>query len=1813
MEKKQYFKKSLALILSGILFISSMPFVSLSTSAAAGDGKWDPEPYFSDKAKKEGTTAWFLNDGSLTIRFPEAIGGEKSNLDQTSKPITKYKITISSLGKKNLDTTKLEDEKIQDLCVVTPIVTPVGERNKNLSITSGMVSYTLTPQEFIDNKVSGSPDIPITRDSEYRLNVRIVAIDEKNWHSLPIDALITNVPIFEYSESKYNPIDETNPNALKEIGRFEGNKNTFDNGIENKIINFKAGNPNQISEPKLYDGVGAPYTKKDDPSKVGQPSKAVRFRIDDVVSSNVEFDTVFSREAYDYYGVDEFWFWFDCSDVCLNNVSFRLRANEKNFSLSSNKTHKVKKEWTGYSSWDAHDLMGDTIYSTKGFKYASQDIKDSAPKIKIQESDGGWREVGLSTEGTVTLDHFKGYVRVPVQLFCSEEDTTSFYDNTKLRAGWSNNDKTNVQNVLKLANSNPADKTTAVIIDPAGTCIKDAHLMQRITPRSGNNNGAGSIFTDRIPAIMVDENAWDKPVARQLTYNSTSNKYEDKTPNATYTEKGIEKKGAFKAIEDIYTFGFSFDGCSSESVKHSFFFDNVIAYKNNGKYPEDKILGGKVSPGTAVSDYYDQKLDRASIILETIDKYIDVPSWTNFNEVKYIHSIIESFGKSFKETGTDPNDVFIDNDVTDETKGMAKAAKTLNKSETWKKYRNALQQCIDAGTVLEDKGNITVPSNSNVEDLVPEMIKIMDSLPPADWMVTPNDDQYKQIVKLYQSYVALNRGQLESLGNDHNTIDSKLDQFDTFISYASMLGKTLTMRQDEFVVGQVLAEQPFIPFCDFEKLPEGQKAYRLEDDKAVYTDGSEDTRHKTGFQTYTTSKGNTSGANQVARFSRGVTHGQKFGNSALKIHSVYSKIESNGFMGSKGARVYIDSSNPSDFHNVYMTRDGIDYGSWANSKTRGKCGKDGYNMGPLSQKYSAKNDSEEATEPPLSLIFYADFSELEHVDNFDLVICINSIWGDGGDDTFVPSMGKLTGAHYKYFVLNPEKGEWELNKTTSSNSFVAFETDNPIDLRGFKGYIRIPLYHLKGGTECTEQLDLTSAFLENMYGVRIAVGGSADLAGKSFVIDNVGFTYSQEKYIDAPIENSTASQELKDRKKDKSYEEVYGAKASPAKTFEDAVYELDPFCSTAKFKTDIINCIKLYKGLTDHQRTLPSVINAKDSIMGYKDWAGVTWDGTVNGAVGETASTRPNAVDPFAATGATVQDMEARKMNWGLNTPADTTEPTLTLVSMREHSNNKTYFPDLQNLNLMDTKEKGVPYPGFTDTGEVNYSAIGFTNKEQVDKILLLFEYGFARLSWADQMRFQKGTGLDGKSDQDIWNMTDEAMNIIDNSPDYNHAVEVYNAAVRCRELEKIKVEATAIKDGLVGVYQDYTYTPEGAVSVENPVVTQNNFVTIANKGSVQTVYDQNYSNKSYYAKEATKYGAVYSGMVNSPQGIELFLANTEPNTGLTTLIEEIKGLNTTATNNIASNTNFTDIEISNIKTAIDNYDHLMPKFKNIGELYTQVENLKRKFPVVRLDSASPQVLTVDSTNYKATGTANILYAQALTNKKYFAVLELKDTDTTGLMNDGTKYALNVTIGGTTKNILSDDLVASAKGTHKIELCDNIPLNSAELGISIEAVVNGGNKPTNYEGLAEFDVKIYEKDGSGYILPEKAKNPASASVVSKHFTVKYSTTDTYTVTIPASFDIAWGDVNPKDMGYSVSTSLADGASIDVSVAGADFNGGLTYNKPTADINQTFKNDNLNAGVPYNVTINNWNEVAPGEYSAIFTYTVKYNKSSKTTP
>lgn len=1194
MKKKNIPKKLLAVLLSFIMIATTMPLTIIGSAA----GAYDPAPKFSEDAITEGARAWLDNEGNVRVTFPAAEAEPTYKGEDLS--IAFYVLELVDMGANNAahSHTTLDTLKVTGL--------------------SGIFAAADIGEIDLESR---------------RYSVTVTAVDTENWFSQPIYTTVTDVPVAEIDGSRFANFS-TSATAVREIM-------TFESGTDDGAVT-------QGSQLH-YMGVAEEAGTEDLSDNIGDTS-ALRFIMYDQPTGTQSFDTSYSRQTWDFNGAEEMWCWMDLSRVELEGISFRLCTNEK-----------MWVEWKD-GTIETTQRAGETVYSTKGTAASTYTGED--PYVYVQREDGGWNKVMLKDDGTVDLGNFMGYVRVPLKFMCSE--TATYVDISNQEFGQSKSFTSGINNTVNESNafSWMAGMTFSqkVLVDNAGTSISDALLIHRRGYKTSSgflNLGTKHTFTWNINGQYHATEELSSYDYSQVGYmlamplNEDSAKTAVTTGNAS-TDRAyvsgttvMNREGGLKAIEDIYNAGFSIEGCSEDSLQNSFFIDNIFFYRTDGGAYSENTLDGNVNTGDSMSTYYDEELEISRIIFDEIDKYISDPDWADYREIEYILELIAEYNVLYTEQGKDTTFLDVARDPQYDTDGnplnLAASAATLDRAETWERAWQAWEACYNEGTIALDG---SFPSNARKNELVPLIINTMEKLPDPDNITSVSDALRAEIVKLWQAYSLLNLGQLEMLGA---TEEEKL------LKYFTLVENLEATDGDEFVVGQRLADNPFIVFNDFESYELGEEAWRLEDNKDAYTSNggtsnlANDWRHIKSLVTYTTN-GNTNITDKdyYGYVTTDEDKSQEAIDGKVNYNASWATITNDGYLNSKGVNLYSDSSfttseNDGVFHTITVTKDGNPIGTdYSNNMSA-------VNLGGLAQTYTGASD----TSVPLSLIFYVDFTQVE---NFYFTVNVFTIDENGNHVKCRVNTG-LDNADRKYWILDNETGEWEIIYTTNQWVFNSAgneeeSTNQGVDynkIEGYRGYLMVPLYHIKqyNNLVSEDKLDEEATLLNNIFAIQFCIGGAnaTDMDEKSIVIDNVGFTYSKDSYTAASSRT------------DKSYAEVFGAKSLPAANFEAAVDAIDPYDETTISATTQA-AQAIYNTLPDYQKQV--VADAYADLKTYIVYA--------NDA---------SAIPQPAIEAADLQTWITE------NLTADATGASV-------------------------TGDNELVYPGFTN-GEVNYSSYGLT------------------------------------------------------------------------------------------------------------------------------------------------------------------------------------------------------------------------------------------------------------------------------------------------------------------------------------------------------------------------------------------------------------------------------------------------------------------------------------------------------------------------
>lgn len=1255
MKTKKGLKRIAALLMCVVLLATSLPI------ALAANGAYNPAPYFTQKAQEKGAAAWLDAEGNLQIRFPAATGRPthavwSKNPDEAKdvKAIDYYIVELSDLGG------KLEKHN----------TTPPVLRSKKV-MASEIVS--MEEGDTLQTMFTAAEIGDLLNVDDNRYNVAITAVDEAGWFSLTLNALIFDVPEFTFDINKFEVLSE-DAFAMREMMRFE-------------VAGDYSG---YVQTGNTINKVGtASQTGTDDPA-TGINSTGYRILITGRPGEGGQiFDTPESRQTWDFTGADEVWYWMDLSDVELQGVSFRLGANDKkiDWNLQSGDFNGGTKQHYSSQIEAAAGPGNATVYSTLGAQYnAAFNAKLAAGEayVQVQNANGNWERVAMNADGTVNLGHIKGYVRVPIEYFCSETDTTVTAKNTVFQAGGQGYKSDSQYNSYLAENItlNPA-----VTVDPKGTPVAEALLIQQswITCRKSSWNIAAGSNSTEIGHIIAPgiENADIKKAdnPRRATLTQT---------DGTWVVENREN--AYKSLEDIYSAGFSYTGVSEDSVDKSIFLDDIMFYRTDGERWNKADLSGfeEKTEGAPVSIYYNQRTDAQDRVLDAIDEYIGSPSWTDYRGVQYVTDMIEAYYAAFtaKKNETTAKQVMSEG-------SLAERAANVGRSATWQNYVDAKKLCGESG-LLES-------NNSMPNDLVPLIVQSLEALPDPSQVTGISDALREEVVKIYQAYVRLNYGQLKMLGSyaakDADGNVTALYEEEKLLAYVELLADQLN--SGSFVTGYKVANYPFVPFNTFENNTEiGDKAWRLEDDPNY--SGESDYRHYKNFTSFTT-------GDKKVLDGKDYTINQSYNDLDSYTHAADTAISNSGYNGSKGLTTTFDSTaiqgndNGGAFYTVLMNRDSVNTAqNFSEFKTNNMAG---YNLGSLALNNNDALIGEDYL--PFSLMMYVDFSELTDesgAGDFTFGVKIHTVDGSGNVIAYRPAMGSLIGGNEKwrsFFMLDQELGEWKrvyikdrgavsgIYMFPSKNTNTAAE-ETGANLAGYKGYIAIPMNHFKRGGMDNDFLVEKADCLNNIYSIQIGLTNANGKAmdNKSFTIDNVGFTYDPSFYSSKGINTATRG--------DQSYAEVFGAKSTKAVDFENAVAAIDPYDT----------------------ETLAEKIEAAKDIYGYP----------------YRSETQMNTLSQWQKDN--LKTVKQAKALLDKYIAGDIPPAAMTVAELKEKLADAS-FPKVPEKAISTNP---LPNPGFLidssaplTPGEVNYAAFGFESKAQAEEIAAYYTDTYRRLSAADK------------------------------------------------------------------------------------------------------------------------------------------------------------------------------------------------------------------------------------------------------------------------------------------------------------------------------------------------------------------------------------------------------------------------------------------------------------------------------------------------
>ena len=1746
-------KSITAVLLCVVLLVTSIPMV-----LAAGEGEYDPIPTFTESDKRE-AAATLNDDGGITVSFPAA------------------KVSERKTGTKTIDGYMLE---LVDLGTYTEVHTSTVLLRKMVSPT-GTAPYTaeITADEI-------KTKVPAGLSDDHRYNITITAYDSDGWFSEAVNAYVSDVPTYVYDASAYAPVTN-NVLAVREILTFDKKGTADDHGsFSDTGINERTAEVNNVrstsgsldymqegnhlSVEGRTDGVGV----KDTGNSYGY---AMRIESAATTDSPQSFDTSWSRQTWDPTGASEIWYYLDFSEVSVTGLSFRLRSNEKYFAQDFDNSYS--------ESNNAFNRYGDIIYSTVGTTKAG--YMGEAPYLFLQQTDGSWKKVMLN-DGTVDLDHFKGYVRIPLQFMCSETDSVVTESNEDFGVNkpmpdmyvWNSSDKTKA-NANKYYNEK-IKLSQPVVVDPAGTSISDALLIRRYSFRINKTSTlSGEYYIDggtMLAPCMATEDGG------KTTANSPKRAYIDKTKIGTGEDPVVNRTNAFKAIEDIMSAGFKFTGCSYDpastsletnngSVGKKIFLDNVLFYRTDGQKYSENTLNGATNTGTPVKTYYDQETEIPRAIFNACQKYIEDPNSYDYRAVKYIEDLIAGYKKSIEEYNKSEEagkSGIIDASFLEDSALDTKAA-ALGMTEAWEKYKTAKQACIDGKTYGS--------ANSGAEDFIPMISTKLEQLPDFDENTLAVSDEDKAVVKsLYEVYIRLNLSQLTMLGRAE---EEKLLKYFSFIEEE--------LADNSVVIGQALTNNKVIPFGDFDSLKKGTRSWQFENSKYAGKVGK-DYYYSKGYLTYQVPFASLSAHSQDTATPTLIPTGalgsdpQRNGITSYRQNGTSAIITSNGLEGKNAATVTINNQYAEDrkgwYNCISITKGLVDKepsssGDYSALRANNMSSE---SLGDFAKSYT-KNDIGETDR--LALVFYADFSQL---DTFTMAFNISSYY-EGAAEDYTLDFGSNNAASY-FYLINPKTGEWAkcTPKDESKRRIYAYTSEYGIDtgdgdyltLSHYKGYVMVPLFQFSRGVQgisatSNYRIDEKAESLNNIFRVTIGIAplsnyddssvngkSAAAMNGKSFTIGSVGFTYRQgTSAYGAGVQNRTG---------DVSFDDYAQVKSLTSMQFENAVADVDIY--KANTRTEKINkALALYAQLSDYQKTIPSVARAYSVLQKYKSIDdGITLLDQPQIAV---ADLKPLIeAMPAAATGGSV------------------------------------------------TGSNALPYPGFV---------IG-TDESGIEKPLI--NYGAYSLTAADVQN------IINWYEQSYERYTDEAIAAL-GTENVTKMENLYKVAKRLRLLENYRdgytsdsgTAITGIKDLNTLVASMY-----GETGKATDLTTDCKLMPTGQTAALEN-YLEKYNDLDYYAKyiltdKADKFASApqYKNYAKAAEAVNKVLANIKTYTdditgktvkgGVVRLEEKYTALYNTVKGQM-DNSGIQDLTA--ITEAVEEYNSFKGYIRQVqevndgntvnssdGEALHGIIDTLRIFPNFASEVDKDSVaLNKDAT----TGTAVFTLSNAVNYPD--GSYTLRVTSKNGGLKDvsGNILDYNVAMTGAIEKTVTAKALNTSPET--ADVANNTASAAAPKAINFTFTVTGVT-------VTSEDVITIEliDNATGEVAVDKTTNEPVRKTINIHFAAD----DFFEVTIPAEIDVPWGETEAVDVSYKVTSSLDTGSKIGVSVArsASVANDTLTnaatstYALPYTSQNFTsteFTGTNegaLPAQKP-SLTISGWTDAPIAEYSTTLTYTVDYTK------
>ena len=1780
---KKHAKKALRSVLA---FAMAVVLLATSLPIAFAAGTYDPTPVFSEDAT---LWAWVTDDGDVQVIYPQATPNTEYISD---KHIATYYITLYDLG----PLTEVHNDPATE---TVPQAQIVVDASTATFASDGTETATFTAATLANKGV--------TLDDTHRFSVEVLAQDSTGWVSEPLTTIVSDVPQFVYDEELYKPLSE-NSTSVREMMLFEAKNNDNNDQFSTDGL---SGAKDYIQSGDTLKILGPIDQAGEENVSTGVDSRAYGFQISAAPSNGTtqSFSTAWSRQHWMGTDAEEVWYWLDLSQVDLTGLSFDLKANGKRYGEFYWKNERMFGGYdTGrtFSSTPADDAYSLVTYSTRGT--AADTYKGEAPYVYIQQDNGAWEKVMLNN-GTIDLGHYKGYVRVPIEFMCSTKATYAEAHNDNFNMGSTAYDIDRAEeNVKNFFDTQVLFENGPVLVDEAGTPISDALLIQyrvfQIDVETGWNLSGGNESKYSLPyendypsvganhyahleqptwgAAMLAAGYNQDDVDANLTVNSDSDPDNDK---AYVDANGVvqNRENGYKAIDDIFGAGFSYTGVSSDSVRRDFFIDNVLFYKETGSYPSDMTEG---ETGAPVTNYYDQKVETPRIILSQIDQLITTPDLGDFRAVQYIDELIDGYRKAYSDAGMSTDFLSEEN--------MATVAASLGMSGVWQRYLDARKACVDGGTIAYDEGSgtYTYLPNNEATDLVPELIQSLEKLPDPSQVTSVSDTLRDEIIRLYQLYRRLNLTQLDAMS------ESEEQRILDYVALVRAAGG------DEMLVGTSLATNKFLSFNDFESLPEGTHAYDLQDSPSW--DQGKDYRYSKGF-VYGSMSFRDFAAHSTAAVGdwMGDVSQDSYSNGlydALNLAAADAVITDEvGAGGTKGAQVTIDSrffsgdeGDPTGYVNaVSVTRD-------FNSTTG-----DYHDLQSIADwqlsRYAESWSASDGRDYPVGLVFYVDFSELKDID-FLLSLNIATSY-DGHAEGYNLDMD-MSGSEQAYKIMDMETGEWvTITGTGSPYGFTSKGGSSSIGTLadGYKGYVYVALNKFEYSTGMgTVDLCAMGEQIDNIRRVDIGImplnsTAAAQMDGRSFVVDDIGFAYGADTY-DAAMSGSLNHP---------SFEEVKGYKSTAAQNFENAVSAIELNDDT-NFPSRVQAARELYDALSDYQKNNTTSVKQAYAQLEF-------YEKIVNGELS-----------------------------------ADDYKPQMTVADFSNMVGSLSN--ELKNASV--TGDYDLPYPGVKDTDgdgradAVNYEGYNGLTKELAAQIIEYYNTSYSRYTENEKTAL----GITAQQFLNAYNAASRCYDTLEGLlADSNTFLnELYNPADASTSLFRTLSDiypAKADQDGLgtVGdMTQPYPYdksTPYGTrVTAEGTQADEGYFISISDTKALDHISKTYRSQMNYYAKHLLVAGQLQEGVKNIPNAVRKLVYNSystdrhfDPFTGgIWTLYNRYLTLYNNAQAKINAGTALTDEELADLKLATDEYEMLLPTYHDVAELYDLIQKIYDLFPAVK------STFTANGTTSSAQTHEMMLRYDGSTGpleSKEDPVYTLTQFEQYLTNPDGQgKLTITSENGGTLK---SSDGTISLPYTLTYNGTAADLTTVTEVGNYAAPMTSGVALHVKIDNPQEYPVTLTDRVTLTFTYQYTDRLGILREVTDqKTLNIQYSTNDMYTVTIPAEVDIPWGTTavstafedasGNSGTGYKVTCNLNAGSSVSVQPTLKSTSFALIHDGTNESIACTgtdtaavqYEGQMINtqgAGPSISIAADEWKNIPVAAYRAEdqITYTVDYTDGSAT--